>query len=211
MYCDGTPVKAPPASRRKIMPPTPQQSPQPSIEAMQLKMEVEDQEFVCKGEYWWTACDRVVIARMEQYLDRSESMKLEIEELELVIGPEDSEVAFGHFLMYARKKKGRKIFETFSSKGPSEFLVVSRARWDEYQRMLVTWEEESRRRAQEVECFQSIARRMLSCLDLSEALKVSTTELKEQVLSPNEPSVNMERRQGAQEGNAWTLAKQLSI
>ena len=34
MTYDGTPVKAPPASRRKIMPPTPQQSLQPSIEAV---------------------------------------------------------------------------------------------------------------------------------------------------------------------------------
>ena len=47
--------------------------------------------------------------------------------------------------MYARKKKGRKIFELFRSKGPSEFLVVSRARWDEHQRMLVTQEEKARR------------------------------------------------------------------
>ena len=46
-------------------------------------------------------------------------------------------------------KKGRIIFESFSSEGPSEFLVVSRARWDEHQ-----WgmqKEESRRMAQEVE------------------------------------------------------------
>ena len=50
-----------------------------------------------------------------------------------------------HILICARQKKGRKIFEIFSSKGPSEFLVVSRAR-DDYQRMLVTQEEESRRR-----------------------------------------------------------------
>ena len=81
-------------------------------------------------------------------------------------------------------------------------MVVSRARWDEYQRMLVTQEEESRRRAQEVDCgdnqswaavYQSIARRMLSYLDNSEALKASAKELKEQVLSPNEPCVDMER------------------
>ena len=40
-------------------------------------MEVEDQEFAYEGEHWWTARDRVVFARMEQYLDRSESMKVE--------------------------------------------------------------------------------------------------------------------------------------
>ena len=63
-------------------------------------------------------------------------------------------------------------------------------------------EEEPRRKAQDVECgvhqscvafYQSIAIRIFSYLDNSEALKVSTNELKEQVLSPNEPSVTMER------------------
>ena len=44
----GTPVKALPASRRKILPPTQQQGQQPSIEAMQLQMEMEDQEN-CRG------------------------------------------------------------------------------------------------------------------------------------------------------------------
>ena len=53
--------------------------------------------------------------------------------------------------MNARKKKGRRIFEIFSSQGPSEFLVVSRARRNEYQRMLVIQEEESRRRAPEMD------------------------------------------------------------
>ena len=66
----------------------------------------------------------------------------------------------------------------------------------------MTQEEESRRKAQEVDnevnrnwtpVYQTIARRMLSHLDESEALKVSTKESKEQVLSPNEPSVNKER------------------
>ena len=43
MSYEGTPVKAPPASRRKIMPPT-QQSSQSSIEATQWQTEVEDHE-----------------------------------------------------------------------------------------------------------------------------------------------------------------------
>ena len=57
-------------------------------------------------------------------------MKLKVQ-LELLLGPKDSEVDVRPVLMYTRKKKGRKIFEIFSSKGPSGFLVVSRARWDE--------------------------------------------------------------------------------
>ena len=73
MSYEGTPAKAPPASRRKMMPPTPQQSSQSSIGAVQLQMVVEDQEFAYEGEYRWTARDRVVIARMEQYLNESET------------------------------------------------------------------------------------------------------------------------------------------
>ena len=90
MKFDGAPVKAPPASRRKSMPPTPQQSLQPSIEAMQLQMEVEDKEN-CScgmdygGEHRWTARDSVVIARMEQDLDESDSLKVEVEDLKLLL------------------------------------------------------------------------------------------------------------------------------
>ena len=110
MNYDGTPVKAPPASRWKIVPPTPQQSLQPSMEAMQLQMEVEDQENCSYGmehggEHGWTARDRVVIARMEQYLDKSDSLKVEVEEVELVLGPEDSEVDLRYILMNARRKE----------------------------------------------------------------------------------------------------------
>ena len=68
----GTSAQSPPASRRKIMPPTPQQSRQRSIEAMQLQIKLEDQEIAYEGEYRWTARDRVVIARQkETLLERS--------------------------------------------------------------------------------------------------------------------------------------------
>ena len=43
------------------------------------------------------------------------------------------------------KKQGTKkvaIFETFSSDGPNEFLVVSRTRWDEHHRRLNAQREE---------------------------------------------------------------------
>ena len=73
----------------------------------------------------------------EQYLEESKSLKLEIEELESLLGPDDSDVDF-------RDKKGCAIFETFSTDGPSEFLVVSRTRWDEHQRRLNAQREELR-------------------------------------------------------------------
>ena len=89
---------------------------------------------------------------MEQYPNEIDSMKVEIEELELLLGPEDSKVDLRRVFKYARRNKGRKIFAIFSSKGQSEFLVVSRARWDQHQRVLVTQEEESRMKAQQVDC-----------------------------------------------------------
>ena len=98
---------------------------------MQLQMEVEDQEFAYEGEYRWTARDRAVIARTEQYPNENDNMVVEVEELEVLLGPKDSEVDLRQTLRYARKKKGGRIFEIFSSQGPSELLVASRARWEE--------------------------------------------------------------------------------
>ena len=67
--------------------PTPQQSLQPSIEAMQPLMEVDNQQKCSCGkehgdEHRWTARDRVGNSRVEQYLDESDSLKVEVEELE---------------------------------------------------------------------------------------------------------------------------------
>ena len=58
---------------------------------------------------------------------------MEIEELESLLGPDDTEVDFRRILEEARDEKGCAIFETFSTDGPSEFLVVSRSRWDKHQ------------------------------------------------------------------------------
>ena len=83
-------------------------------------MEVTDQEFACgkeyEGEYRWTARDRVIARR--EHLDRSESQKVGVEELELLLGPEDPQLDLRFILVNARRKKGRRIFEILSSKGP---------------------------------------------------------------------------------------------
>ena len=68
MSYEGTPEKAPRASRRKIMPPTPQQSSHSSIEAVQWQTEMEDQESGSyekefEGQHRWHARDRTVIAK----------------------------------------------------------------------------------------------------------------------------------------------------
>ena len=70
---ESSPEKAPPPSRRRMMPPTPQQSSYSSIEERQWQTEVEDQV--------WNARDRTVFARLEQYLDKSDSLNVEVEEL----------------------------------------------------------------------------------------------------------------------------------
>ena len=52
---------------------------------------------------------------MENYLDKRDDMKLEVGELELLMGPEDSEVDLMYILTHARRR-GSRIFEVFSTK-----------------------------------------------------------------------------------------------
>ena len=113
-------VKAHPLSRRRMRPPTPLQNSYSSFEEEQERFEAEDQ--------LWSARDKTDIARTKQYVEESESLKVEVEQLESLLGPDDSDVDFRRILEEARDEKGRAIFETFSSEGLSEFLVVSRAR-----------------------------------------------------------------------------------
>ena len=88
----------------------------------------------------WTRCG---VRKTERPLQRqsstwktSKSFKVEIEELASLLGPDDTEVDFRRTLEEARDENGCAIFETFSTDGASEFLVVSRSRWDKHQRRL---------------------------------------------------------------------------
>ena len=76
------------------MPPTPRQSSHLSIEDMGSS---------------WNARERTVIARIEQYLSASDFMKLEILELELLLGPGDSEV-FSRCVLRNASGEGGMIF-----------------------------------------------------------------------------------------------------
>ena len=65
---EGTPVKATPASRRKVVPPTPRQSSHSSIETAQWQAEVEDRESGCRekeseGQRRWNPRVRTVNAK----------------------------------------------------------------------------------------------------------------------------------------------------
>ena len=63
----------------------------------------------------WNARERTVLAKMEQYLNDSDCKKLEIEELVLPLGPEDSEVNLRYILRNANRRSGR-IIEIFNSR-----------------------------------------------------------------------------------------------
>ena len=82
----------------------------------------------------WSAKERTIIARTKQYLEESYSVKVEAEELEELLGPDDVDVDARRILKEARDAKGCATSETFSSDGLSDFLVASRSRWDKYKR-----------------------------------------------------------------------------
>ena len=71
-----------------------------------------------------SARDRTVLQkRSSQYLEEGKSLKVEIEELESLLGPDDTDVDFRRICEEARDEQGCAIFETFSTDGPSEFFV----------------------------------------------------------------------------------------
>ena len=61
-------------------------------------------------------------------------MKVEVAELEYLLGPEDVDVDFRRSMKEAR---GRNIFETFSSDVQSDFLVAGWSRWDKYKKSTI--------------------------------------------------------------------------
>ena len=61
----------------------------------------------------------------KNFLERSYSVKVRVEQLEGLMGPEDVDVDFRRILKEAPNETGRKIFETFSSDNLS-FLVAGR-------------------------------------------------------------------------------------
>ena len=54
--------------------------------------------------------DRTIVAKMEQHLNEGDNMKVEIEELELLLGSEESEVDLKFIVMNATRKQGRRLF-----------------------------------------------------------------------------------------------------
>ena len=118
MNYEGTPVKAPLCPKRRMITPLPQQSCFASMEE----------------ESRWSAQERTAAARMEQYVNNSDVLKLEIaEEDENSLGPECSHVDVKHIVRNATRE-GRNIFESFSVREKGEHLVASKWRWDDSQK-----------------------------------------------------------------------------
>ena len=114
---------------------------------------------------------------MQICLNKKDCLKLDVEELELLMGPEDSEVNPRYLLMNA-SRRGSRIFEIFSTKEKNEHLVARKVRWDEPERERVAQaqaqEERSQRSVQDenakgdlcwTEACEGIVRRMLKFLE----------------------------------------------
>ena len=71
----------------------------------------------------WNARERTIIARTKQFLERSFSVKVQVEAPEALLGPEDVDVDLRRILKEVRDERGRHIFETFGSNDMS-FLVA---------------------------------------------------------------------------------------
>ena len=65
-----------------MMPPTPQQFSRSSTDERQWQADLEAQRSI------WSTRERMVISGLENYLEKSDDMKSEIEELELPVDPE---------------------------------------------------------------------------------------------------------------------------
>ena len=91
MRCEASPVKAPPITRRRMTPPTRREV---------AKRKAEDG----MGEKEQSPQERISIWK-EVF-----SVKVRVEELEGLLGPEDVDVDFRRILKEARDERGRKIF-----------------------------------------------------------------------------------------------------
>ena len=60
-------------------------------------------------------------------------MKVQVEALEALFGPEDVDVDLRRILKEARDERGRTIFEIFGA-NDMNFLVAEWSRWDKYNR-----------------------------------------------------------------------------
>ena len=107
---EGTMAKAPPCPERRMRMPLPQQSSSSTMEE----------------ESPWSARERTAMARMEQYVNNSECIHLDIDEVEeCSMGPEYADVDVKKNLRRA-SREGINMFEVFKVKEEGEYLVASK-------------------------------------------------------------------------------------
>ena len=84
---------------------------------------------------------------------KSDSMRVEIEELESLLGPEDSEVDLRQFLRYASGKKGWQDLRSFQlDRSQLSTWLPAECDGTSVERLTATQEEEARRNVQEGTC-----------------------------------------------------------
>ena len=119
----------------------------------------------------WTARDTAVTARMVQYLDKSESLEVDIEELKIACWGQRSETSIsGTFVLNARGEKLRRLFHAFSVQGLSGLLVASVARWDEHARKLGIHEQKCQELSQTIKCMSESQEKLLEMLERKHSL-----------------------------------------
>ena len=130
-----------------------------------------------------------------------------------MLGPEHSEGNLRYILRNASRRSGR-IFEIFKAKEKASSELQSTVRWDERKKIWVEQEDRARRNVQDAddeddhyctEACEWIAKNMLKYLEDREVTKVSTRELKERILSPNESSVMLCALRGRREMRKATI------
>ena len=126
MRYEGSPVKAPPLSRRRMTPPTPLQNSYTSF--------VRDHGRIRSGMAEDGFREKEQSSRgHNSFWKEATVWKVTVDALEDLLGPEDVDVDFRRILKEARDERGRKIFEIFISNDMS-FLVAEWSRWDKYKR-----------------------------------------------------------------------------
>ena len=124
---------------------------------------------------------------MEQYVNNSECLKLDSDEVDYYsLGAEYSDVDVKRILRNATRES-ETIFEVFSVQEKGEHQVASKMRWDDCQRRRKPQEEKAWKESQELEeedkrkwfaANEDTAKKMLKYLQDSEDLKVGFRELK---------------------------------
>ena len=69
-----------------------------------------------EAQSFWSIQERRVTAAMDNYLERSDERKAEVEALELLMGPEESEVCLRYVLAHAGGRKRQQDLRDFQHK-----------------------------------------------------------------------------------------------